>query len=441
MKKIYAIYIAAFLAICLVPSAGLLFGGREASAESADVAKKPEFFDGDGVNERLLADAGAYFEDNFAFRSELVTGRAFIDSLFGVSAADGVILGTDGWLYYKDSLEDYQGSAPMTDRQLFDVAHSMAMAQRYAAENGAGFVFAVAPNKNTLYGEYMPYYYRGFRAENSNLQRLIPWLEAEGVNYADLRGVFEGREETLYHKRDSHWDNRGAALAADSILSALEKGHASYAGRRYEIRRDHEGDLDGMLFPAAVKKEEEYYFDPMPQFTYTEPVESNFDPKITTRHEGASGSLVMYRDSFGNSLLPFMAEAYGEAYFSRAVPYPLTDVADHEADAVAIVRAERFLPQMASDVPLVPASPAEAMDAAFSDAIESLTVEDWGEYKLVSGAIAEDALRTDARIFLRIDGRAYEAVPASLPDGREGFSLFIDAGAVSEDSVIELSII
>ena len=36
-----------------------------------------------------------------------------------------------------------------------------------------------------------------------------------------------------------------------------------------------------------------------------------------TKADGKSGSLVMYRDSFGNALLPFIAEAFGDAYFSR----------------------------------------------------------------------------------------------------------------------------
>lgn len=42
-----------------------------------------------------------------------------------------------------------------------------------------------------------------------------------GVTYLDLFSLLGGQEETLYFRGDSHWNGRGAALAADSILEAL----------------------------------------------------------------------------------------------------------------------------------------------------------------------------------------------------------------------------
>ena len=65
------------------------------------------------------------------------------------------------------------------------------MIQRYAQENGIKFVFTIAPNKNSLYGEYMPYYYQAFRSGESNLGRLQKYLDSEGVNYVDLYGLLK----------------------------------------------------------------------------------------------------------------------------------------------------------------------------------------------------------------------------------------------------------
>ena len=130
MKKKYYLYIAAFLIICMFPSAGLLFTGVQQSAENRDTAKAPALMKEDGMNQYFLNDAGAWFEDHFAFRKEAVTGYALLlGKTFGVSSQQGVITGRDGWLFYKDSLEDFQGTSQMTDRQLFDVAHSLAMIQ------------------------------------------------------------------------------------------------------------------------------------------------------------------------------------------------------------------------------------------------------------------------------------------------------------------------
>ncbi len=98
-----------------------------------------------------------------------------------------------------------------------------------------------------------------------------------------------------------------------------------------------------MLYPLATTPEEEVYYDRQTTFAYVGEVGSNFDPKITTVNPVKEGSLVMFRDSFGNALLPFMADAYSSAYFSRGVPYQMSEVDEKNADTVIVERAERFL--------------------------------------------------------------------------------------------------
>ncbi len=450
MKKGYHIYIALFIILCLLPSAGLLFAGGEPSKENRRTAEPPVLSDEDGLNPYFLSDAGAWFEDHFAFRNEMVTGYAkLLGNVFGTSSQQGVIVGTDGWLFYKDSLEDFQGTGQMTERQLFDVAHTMAMIQEYAKKQGAQFAFTIAPNKNSLYGEYMPYYYQPFRNGKSNMERLKKYLQAEQVNYADLYELFSSREEVLYHKTDSHWNQAGAALASDRILTALGKAHVSYTDRNYQIRRDSEGDLEQMLYPAAIRPEEEIYYDPVPQFTYCEEVENHFAPKISTRSKG-SGSLVMYRDSFGNALLPFFAESFENAYFSRALPYQLSDLTQYHADTLVIERAERFLPDMTAEAPVMEAPALYERSQELSTKVVSentvaekdLQVSELeetrqGEITKITGKLPSDALNTTSRIGVRVNGdRCYEAFPVSCEDGQEGFSMILPADALRESGNI-----
>ena len=435
------VYIIFCLALCLWPSAGLLFGGMEESSENRELAKWPVWKTEEGWNQDILSDMGKYFEDHFAFRNEWATGYALLSGrVFGVSAQDNVIVGEDGWLYYKDSLADYQGTEQLSDRQLFAVARTLAMVQAYVKENGADFVFTVAPNKNSLYGERMTYYYRGFRAGENNLSRIVPYLEAERVNYVDLYSFLKEQDEVLYHARDSHWNNKGAALAADQLLSRLRKEHSSYDNREYSVRRDYTGDLDQMLYPAAVRLEDEIYYEPLPQYSYVEEVESNFEPRIHTRADGKEGSLVMYRDSFGNALLPYMAEAFGEAYFSRGVPYQLSDLFACEADTLVVERAERFLPDMAENAPVMPAPLVSGMDDGdFRAEIPDLEIADQGVYTKVSGSLPAENLKTDARIYIRVDGLlTYEAFPVTRQDGGDGFTLYMVTDLLREDSTYEL---
>ena len=262
MKKKYILYAVLFFAICLFPVAGLAVPEREEVSENRTRAKAPALKDENGWNPDFLSDAGEWFQDHFGFRQELVTVNALMQGkIFGVSAAGSVIQGTDGWLYYQDSLNDYLGAGLMSDRALFNVAHSLSMMQEYAERQGADFLFTIAPNKNSLYGEHMPYYDSLKVSDEKNMDRIVPWLEKEGVHYAALSQVFAEQEEVLYHKKDSHWNNKGAALAADTLLAALGREHLPYVEAPGETRKDFTGDLDKMLYPLALTPEEEIYYD------------------------------------------------------------------------------------------------------------------------------------------------------------------------------------
>ena len=440
------VYVAIVAALCLVPSVGLLFGGGEVSSD-ADAAPAPSLVNDDGsFNFNVMADAGAWFDGHFAFRNEWVTAAAHVEGLFGVSPNESVVRGTNGWLYYGDSVDDFRGTNQLSDRALYDIAHSMKLVQTYALGHGVDFAFTIAPNKNTLYGENMPYYFQ-VKAGDTNLDRIVALLEDEGVTYVDSRALFEQRRGVLYHARDSHWNNEGAALVADAVMTALGQPHRDYSGAQSVVRGDFTGDLDKMLFPAAPSAEDEVYYDNPPQFDYvTEGIESNFDPRIETASVSgdARGSLVMYRDSFGNSLLPFMAEGFETAYFSRGVPYQLAiDLEAHEADALVIERAQRFMRDMASNAPMMPAPLVldEALPEERFESLENVNERQQGDYLVVSGSVP-DGISVGERIAVRLNGDlVYEAFgTCDAETGQEGFQLLIPLDLVMDENEFELQI-
>lgn len=444
MKKLQVLYITAFFAACLVPSLGMAVTKQEASSENRRLAEFPELKKENEINTRWLPEAGEYFQEHFAFRNELVTANALLNGkIFGVSTADGVIQGTDNWLYYKDSLEDYLGEELLSERSLFNIAHTLAMMQETLNEKGVQFLFTVAPNKNSLYGENMPYYDSLKVSSDKNLVNLQKYLRQEQVSYGDLYETLSEEKEVLYHKRDSHWNNKGAAVAAETLLSSLKKEHVSYKKEPYTIKTDFTGDLDEMLYPLATTPEEEVYYDRQTTFAYVGEVGSNFDPKITTVNPGSTGSLVMYRDSFGNAILPFFANSYASAYFSRGIPYQMTDLAEHQADTVIVERAERFLPEMAENPPQMEA-PQLTVGAVMEPEMEenaqnTVTAEVQGDLVKVSGLVDEAILDTDSRIAIRRNGGdTFEAFPLTLgqEDGSSsdyGFLAYFAADSWMQD--------
>ena len=434
MKKWKILYGVLFFGICLLPFVGMFFVQEGASTENRTLADFPALKTEEGLNVEWLSEAGDYFQDHFAFRNELVTANAVLNGkLLGVSTASGVIQGNDNWLYYKDSLDDYVGSNLMSERALFNVAHTQSLVQKNLTDRGVKFLFTVAPNKNSLYDENMPYYYSTIITEENNLARLTPMLEAEGVNYLDLKAAFEAEEEILYHERDSHWNNKGAALAADLMMTAVGQEHDSYELEPYTVRTDYEGDLDKMLYPNALTLEDEIYYEKVQTFAYVGEIKSTFDPKITSVNPVKTGSLVMYRDSFGNALVPFFADAYANAYFSRGVPYQLSDVTTQAADTVIIERAERFLPDMAENPPVLEASlalPKGTVEVVSEDGANDVTMRRQGLNFVLTGWIPSESLEWDSKIYVRFNNEMmYEAFPNSvtvdgtLQDG--GFTLYI----------------
>ena len=167
---------------------------------------------------------------------------------------------------------------------------------------------------------------------------------------------------------------------------------------------------------------------------------SNFDPKITTVNPVKSDSLVMYRDSFGNALLPFMADAYANAYFSRGIPYQLSDIDTTGADTVVVERAERFLPEMAASAPVM-AGPAVVPESLLNqdaeDGATDLASKNVGTMVQITGRIKPEYLDTDTQIYLRINqAGVYEAFPVdvkledgTLDDG--GFCLYLYSASLA----------
>lgn len=439
-KKRY--YITAVLLISLVPSLGMLWphgntaDGKEKLNEFPSVRTQEN-----GWNRRWLSEAGSWFETHFAFRKELITADAKIQSALQVAANTQVICGTDGWLYYQDSLADYQGTDLMSQRELFNVAHTLSLIQEYAKEKGIQFLFVPVPNKNSLYGEHMPYYDQIKSSEQKNLMALMEELNRENVSYIDLYTTFTQTEKILYHKTDSHWSNEGAALAADQILSTLDVPHVDYTKETYEIRRDFIGDLEEMLYPADPMPEEEIYYDRAPQYTYSTEETDNFAYKVSTSSERESGSLVMYRDSFCNALLPFLAENFADGYFSRGEPYYLDDLDICQADTLILERAERFLPKMAKNTAVMKAPERtqipENRNIVFDgditldaqDAYTEITYSTSGLYQMLEGSIPEHMRSGREKIYVQVDNETiYEAFPVTLEDGNEwGYRMYLPA--------------
>ena len=76
------------------------------------------------------------------------------------------------------------------------------------------------------------------------------------------------------------------------------------------------------------------------------------DSWIQTINPQASGSLLMYRNSFGNTLLPFVSNAWENVWYSQYTPYSIQlDMESCLPDTVIVERVERHLTALGQNPP------------------------------------------------------------------------------------------
>ena len=419
-----------FFGLCLVPTLGLLLTGGAKAGANEVLAQKPSLTAKDGsFNANVLTELSDYVGDRFYLRQECVTAWARLNaSLLGSSVTEDVILGRGGWLYYAPTLDDYTRAAPMSQRELWCAARTLYLIQEQAESRGAQFLFTVAPNKNSLYNNAMPVY--PVPDGPSNAEALQQELEKAGVHYLDLFEVFAGTDEVLYFPTDSHWNGKGAALAADAILNALGR-EKRWAEGPFSAGA-HRGDLYEMLYPAGKGTDPDFVY--APGFAFTANTTNPDNLRIQTEGPG-EGELFMYRDSFGRNLYPYLAESFARAEFSRKTVFDPTLAP--EGGALVIELVERNLRWLNEYLPSLPAPARDAAllaGAAPRGGIALSAGKGADGYVTVAGTF--DALRPDADspVYVAAGGAVYEAVPkpdgfaAMVPEAAEEIQIVFTAG-------------
>lgn len=455
MKKKFfqQLFVVLCLIICLVPSIGMIFKPTNETIGNERETPIPSINNDDGsMNLSYFTQLGDYFEKHYAFRTQAITADAVIQSeLFGVSNLDTVVVGTDGWLYYASTIDDYLGQDTLSERELNGIVHNLGIIQSYAESNGTQFLFTIAPNKNTLYPENMPYYYSCKVSDVHNRDLLRSRLAESDVNYLDLFSVFEEQDEVLYFERDSHWNNKGALLAYNEIMTAIGKAHDDYSSADVIRKKDFIGDLSNMLYPAGGEAEYNYYYGAEEKYKYVTDTESVEDSLIKTNNPDAAGSLYMYRDSFGNALLPFFAASYEDAAFTKAFPMILqSDLEENRPDTFVMELVERNIDWLITRPPVLTSpklSYYKMSDRLGRDVNLNAKISDYSpEYLQISGSVEYEDIDSDSVVYIAVTDAAgktsaYECYSLSADNDDMGFLAYLQSDEYDTEEELDISVI
>ncbi len=347
-KIVYTVLVCTVLALPLL----LLPVAKSSAAEKRALAAFPTLVDENGVNGAFTTQLDTWMSEHFPFRSEWISANNYWKAaLFATSDEQQVIVGKEDWLYFADTLPDYFGENGLSDTALGQIRTTLSLMNEAVTAAGGRFVFAVAPNKNTVYPAYMPARYQKATAPG-NLERLTALLQGE-TYFADLLAALQPGEELLYHQRDTHWNTLGALMGYRAMMKTAGRDTTPFDEVSYTWHKTHRGDLDDMIFPASSRLDDQAVLSEVPAYTITSNYHSEEDLLITTENEDGEGSLLFFRDSFGNALLPLMAGTYATTTLSRVSPYDLREVGDYDTVMLEIV--ERNLANLLTTAPVMTA--------------------------------------------------------------------------------------
>ena len=376
-KALRFLFVVLFIGICSVPLLGLLFGYKNVNVEKRALAEAPVLFNEKGFNASFPEDAENFLSDHYAFKPQLVTADAVLrGSLFGESVSEKVIVGSGGWLYFAPTLPDFLAEDTLSENQILRIFRTLEIQEEALVQKGVEFIFVIAPNKASVYPGHMPALYTPTGKDN-NYDMLYDGLGTSKLGDPDLRSVLrahtleEGSEETLYLKLDSHWTNKGALLAYQSITGEItdqrpELVLPDFSDLPVEKREIVNGDLSQMLYPAANKSDLQYFYDLPENYSSARPIRTMEDLLIETSCESGQGQLLMFRDSFANALIPFFSDAFARATYSRAIPYDYRLLSD-ETDVVVFEIVERNVINILDSAPILNSFIVEDMTAARPD--------------------------------------------------------------------------
>lgn len=290
-----------------------------------------------------------YFNDHFGLRTLLLRLNTNVGALLlGRLPSNRVILGKDDWLFYagEESLELYANKRPLSGAQLDDARESLAARVRRAKQLGAGYVFVVAPDKHSIYPEYMPRFLAR-RGGPSQLDQLLAVTKPAGLPVVDLRpALLRGKADGLvYYKDDTHWTDWGAYLGYRTLMAAQPLPDVPVLQldyRQFSVARDFKGGLAEMA--NLPWTERAVGADPSAARCAVAPVPfERLSPNLSlarTRCAGAKYKVVYLGDSFTDWIMTYLAQSFGEVvYVARSGFTPWREVrpyVDREAPDLII---------------------------------------------------------------------------------------------------------
>ncbi|MBQ7826775.1 MAG: hypothetical protein IJ386_00745 [Clostridia bacterium] len=283
-----------------------------------------------------------------------------------------IYVGTNGFMYYGQAIDDYTGASVLGETRLAKFVKMMNDRDAWAKENDIKLYLVIAPNKSSVYPEYVPDKVKA--ADKTNADMVIERLAAEStVEVIDLRQpLINAKSEygdSLFYKYDTHWNNNGGFVGYTEIMRRINEDVAgAYTLKKNDFTiTEHETYMKDMAYYLGYYSN---YEDYGPVYTLTSGMTASIAGKgeadrhgqfrfcsswndgysdalkyvryINHYNEGAP-SVYMYRDSFSVSMLHFIKDSFYKSTFDWSYEFNKDELLQSGADVVIMEVVEKQL--------------------------------------------------------------------------------------------------
>lgn len=334
------------------------------NTEQRQLAKKPVFNMAISTINSYPKSYENYFNDNFGLKNLLVRWNSYLNvKLLKQSPLETVTVGKDGWLFYSKERDEnlidvYRGVTLFNEEELEKIKKNLEGRRDWLKSQGIPYVLMVTPNKETIYGEYLPDNIKKI-SEETRLDQLLSYLEKNSdLKVIDIRKEMSSKkaEERLYDKTDSHWNDYGAYIGYRAIMDDVSKAIPKVQSKElneFQIEKktlNEGGDLAKMLSIPKSFSEEHIILNPksprtaLPVEKY--PYKLKQGTVMETKDKNAP-RLLMFMDSFTVRLIPFMSEHFSTSVYQWSHDMDKNLVNQAKPDIVVHEIAERFIVDLA----------------------------------------------------------------------------------------------
>ncbi len=355
----YLLAVLATLLVCL-PLADLALGldPTPLPMENRKLAPLPDLhFDATWTKFPALFET--WEKDHFGLRSTLIHWHAVLMlDVLGVSPTSDVLIGRNGWLYLgaNKAVDAYRCVYPFTKPELDAKVAELRERRDWLTARGIRYLNVWAPLKSNIYPEFLP----AWVTKSGGPCRIDQWMarmRKEGFPVLDLRPALRKAkaEGIAYYPTDTHWNPRGGYFGYLAVMARLRAWFPQLEPidakrvKYYEVERLG-GDLarlmdmqvrykalelgagiadkrcslaglNGLSRPKGIKLEA-YECPPRPG--------DKPGPRV-----------VMTHDSFGNALIPFLAQTFGRTLAAEFAGFDKELIEHEKPDLVIEVHLER----------------------------------------------------------------------------------------------------